>query len=401
MKSLSSLIIIIFFSLFSPIFGQEAENPDQPAYKSLPEPEPEGKAARLIIFTDKTCEECQEFKEKIFPKLLKKYPGNISSRIYHINRAANFLLLTRFEDAYGVAENDVPIIFIDGKVRSGLKEEIKKHLEDDIKSALEKGGAPWPEPKPEEKDISREDAIKERLESIALVPIILAGLADGINPCAFTTIIFLISYLSVIGRNRRQILITGVIYTTAVFLTYLALGFGLLNIVQKLVNISYVSRIIYALTALASLVVSVLSFRDYRLAKKGRFKDMTLKLSEDMQKRIHKSIHSKIKSLGTVSAALILGILVAMFELPCTGQVYLPIVTALSFPELRSMALPYLLVYNLMFIIPLIVVFIVAYLGVSSNIIGERFKNNVAVIKLIMGCVFMILTALLIFMTFS
>ena len=337
-------------------------------------------------------------KSKILPKLFEKYPGQISCRIYDIDNVDNFLLLDRFEKKYGLAKNEVPILFMDGKIRSGLEEEVKKSLEEDIKASLAKGGNPWAEPAPEEEKIKKEDAVKRRLESVALLALIGAGLSDGLNPCAFTTIVFLISYLSIIGRKRREILQTGIVYTISVFITYLALGFGLLTIVSRLVNIALASRILYGATAVVAFVVAYLSLRDYFMARKGQFKDMTLKLSEGMQKRIHKSIHDKVKNLGVITAALVLGVMVALFELPCTGQMYLPIVTALSNPRLRSRAIPYLLLYNLMFIIPLIIVFVVAYFGVSSESIGDRFRRHIGAIKLTMGGIFLALGCVLVYM---
>jgi len=384
-------VFILVFLVFSlRLFGEE--------YQSLPETEPQGNVARIIIFSDKTCEECHELKTEILPALLKKYPNQIACRFYDIDNVSNFLLMERFEKKHGKAQNEVPILFLDGKVRSGLKEEITEQLEQDIKIALAKGGSSWLEPAPETAGSSESEEMDARLKSITLVAILGAGLSDGINPCAFTTIIFLISYLSLIGRKKKEIIQTGIVYTTAVFLTYLAMGIALKDIINRIVNITSVSKIIYGVTAGIAFLVAVLSIRDYTLALKGRYKDMTLKLSDGMQKRIHKSIHDKIKNLGVVTAALVLGILVAMFELPCTGQIYAPIIIALSYPQLRSRALFYLVLYNLMFIVPLVFVFIVAYFGVSSKSIGERFRRHLAIIKLVMGIVFLLIGGVLVFM---
>ena len=376
--------------------------PAEVKYTSMPEKEPqEGAVARIIFFSDVTCEECQEMKAKILPKLLKKYPARIAVRIYEINDTASFVLLTRFEKRYGKAKNEVPIIFMDGKVRSGYEEEVKKSLEPDIKQALAKGGSPWSEPAPPEKNVTETETGKNLLESLTLIAIIGAAFADGINPCAFTTIIFLISYLSLIGRKKSDILKTGLIYTAAVFATYLALGLGLKFIISHMVNTRIAKKIIYGATGMVALGVAYLSLKDYLLARKGQYSDMTLKLSDDMQRRIRQSIHDKVRNLGIMTAALVLGILVALFELPCTGQMYFPIVTALTNPHLRSRALPYLILYNVVFIVPLIIVFSVAYYGVASQTIGERFKRHVGTIKIIMGIIFLLLAAILFYMALT
>ena len=373
--------------------------PPKVTYTALPPQEPEtGAICRIIFFSDITCEECQEMKAKILPDLIKKYPGQIACRIYDINNTANFVILDRYEKKYGRAKNEVPILFLDGKVRSGYLQEVKPNLEKDIQDAIAKGGSPWPEPAPIEPAVSDTDIVKGRLESLTLLAVIGAGFIDGFNPCAFTTIIFLISYLTLLGKNRSAVLRTGILYTIAVFLTYLALGFGLLTLVSRLVNIRMASKIIYGVTGLVTLGVAYFALKDFLKARRGEFRDMSLKLSEDMQKRIRQSIHDKVKNMGMITGALALGILVAMFELPCTGQVYLPIVTALSNPQIRSRALPYLILYNLIFIMPLIVVFMIAYFGISSQTIGERFKRHIPAIKFVMGIFFLALTGVLFYM---
>jgi len=399
-KHSAGYIILLYLAL-ALTFGMRAF-PAEVKYTSMPEKEPQvGAVVRIIFFSDVTCEECQEMKAKVLPNLLKKYPGQIAVRIYEINDTASFVLLTRFEKRYGKAKNEVPIIFMDGKVRSGYEEEVKKSLEPDIKSALAKGGTPWPEPAPPEKNVTETETGKNLLESLTLLAVIGAAFADGINPCAFTTIIFLISYLALIGRKRSDILKTGIIYTAAVFVTYLALGLGLKFIISHMINMRYAKKIIYGATGIVALAVSYLSLKDYFLARKGQFDDMSLKLSEDMQRRIRQSIHDKVRNLGIAAAALVLGILVALFELPCTGQMYFPIITALTNPHLRSRALPYLILYNFVFIIPLIVVFSAAYYGVASQTIGERFKRHVGTIKIIMGIIFLLLAAILFYMAIT
>ncbi len=334
---------------------------------------------------------------KILPELLKRYPGQVAFRIYDIGDVSSFALLDHLEARYGKAKNSVPIVFIAGKVRSGIGE-IRENLEADIQAALERGGNPWPSPAHRKNASSDTDVVKRRLKSLTLVAVIGAGLSDGINPCAFTTIIFLISYLSIIGRKKRELLKTGIIYTAAVFVTYLALGLGLMTIVSRLVNIRLASRIIYGATSAVTAAVAILCLRDYVLARAGRFREMTLRLSDETQKRIHTTIHTKLRKLGIVTAALVLGVLVAMFELPCTGQIYLPIIAALSNPHLRPVALPYLVLYNLMFIIPLIMVFVVAFYGASSQNIGTVFRRHLGAIKLVMSAVFLIITGVLIYM---
>src|SRR5690606_11931063 len=101
--------------------------------------------------------------------------------------------------------------------------------------------------------IQAEQRIGERFSQFSLLAVVVAGLLDGLNPCAFTTIIFFVSYLALVGRKGREILIIGAVFTLAVFLTYLAMGLGLSAIVARISNFSFVGKIIYSFTAIICL----------------------------------------------------------------------------------------------------------------------------------------------------
>ena len=95
-------------------------------------------------------------------------------------------------------------------------------------------------------------------------------------------------------------------------------------------------------------------------------------------------------------AAFTTGFFVSLLELACTGQVYLPtIIYVLGIPGLRTKAHLYLLLYNLMFIVPLLIVFVISYLGATSEQLNAFLKKNTAVIKLLTALMFFGMAALL------
>jgi len=108
--------------------------------------------------------------------------------------------------------------------------------------------------------------------------VIGAGLLDGINPCAFATMIFLISYLSVRKRQGRELLATGGAFTLGVFLAYLGVGLGFLKFLTSLAILDVVGKWIYALTLVLCLALAWGSLSDFRKARAGRLEDMSLKL---------------------------------------------------------------------------------------------------------------------------
>ena len=123
---------------------------------------------------------------------------------------------------------------------------------------------------------------------------------------------------------------------------------------------------------------------------------MTLGLPKSIKSKIHKIIRVGIGTRGLLVGSISVGFLVALLESICTGQVYLPVIVFVAkSSEHRMNAIFYLLLYNLMFIIPLIVVLIITFFGVQSETMGNFFGRHLALSKLIMTLLFLSLGIIL------
>jgi cytochrome c biogenesis protein CcdA/glutaredoxin len=218
--------------------------------------------------------------------------------------------------------------------------------------------------------------------------VIAYGLVDGINPCAFATIIFFVSYLSFIERKGRDILIVGIAYTLAVFLSYLGFGMLLRQALSGLIDLvgSILRPILNTLMAVFCLVLAILSFSDFFKARRGKVKAMSLRLPDKLRRWINATIRSSMKSETLdrlVVASFVSGAVVSFIELTCTGPWYVPIILGVSTPEYRTRSLLTLVVYCLCFIVPLVVVFVASYLGTSSRQLGALLQRHTATVKLI------------------
>jgi cytochrome c biogenesis protein CcdA len=203
-------------------------------------------------------------------------------------------------------------------------------------------------------------------------------------------------------RNFNVVQVENFFQSLAVFPANhpLLVGLGfykVLDLVKE--TLAVVSRIVYMITAGMCIVLAVLSIRDYFTAREGNLEDMTLTLPKQLRRRINATIHeSGRRAASYYIGAFITGLLVSFIELACTGQIYLPtIIFMSSVPSLRGKALGYLLLYNLMFIIPLIVVFILASYGTTSKQLSDFLQKHAAPVKLGMSIVFILLAGWLIF----
>ena len=129
---------------------------------------------------------------------------------------------------------------------------------------------------------------------------------------------------------------------------------------------------------------------------------MLLQLPIGLKTRIHKImgffLRDKNKSaLRLTLAALAVGFGVSLVEAVCTGQVYVPTcVLIMQDPAFRARAAFYLVLYNLMFIVPLIAVFVLALAGYESKGFNDFLKKHLGLTKLLLCAVFLGLFVLLV-----
>ncbi|HHS50870.1 MAG TPA: hypothetical protein ENN07_07130 [candidate division Zixibacteria bacterium] len=234
--------------------------------------------------------------------------------------------------------------------------------------------------------------ILERFTQFEALPVFIAGLLDGLNPCAFGAIIFFITFLTVVKRKRREIFWVGVAFTVSVFLTYLIVGAGFMRFLQALPFLQVFARWVYIVMSVVVVILGLLSIYDFARSLRGKYDGMVLQLPDKLKKRVQRVIikeNEPSAHRNIIIAAATTGFFISLLELACTGQVYLPtIVYVMSAPGLRVRAYLFLVLYNLMFILPLIVVFAVVFFGATSEQLSKFLKKNTPLIKLLTAGIF-------------
>ena len=223
---------------------------------------------------------------------------------FAIEEAENKALNEWLGERYGVPEEkrlSTPMVFVGQDVLLG-EEAILDNLLPAV-ARYAQSGAPrtWDEFDP----AAGEEGILARFRSLGALTVLGAGLIDGLNPCAFATLVFFISYMAFTGRRGREILLVGLAFTLGVFLTYLLVGVGLLQVVQSLGILSSLGRWVYLVTALLCAILAALTIRDLARARRGKPGEMTLKLPLSLRKRINKVIRegSQIRAFVAVAFA--------------------------------------------------------------------------------------------------
>ena len=225
-----------------------------------------------------------------------------------------------------------------------------------------------------------------------LPAVILAGIADGFNPCAFSIVIVLAGILAVGGRKRRARMLGGWAFCAGSFLTYMAMGLGLMRALRALESLRTVHNSVMAILALSLFVLAFLSVRDafrYRRAKVPSA--ITLQLPGRVKKLIRAVAEASWSGPTVFAASLGCGFLVTLLDSLCTGQIYVPVLALVSREPgaWRSFAL--LALYNLAFIAPLVAVFMLAAKGADSERMSRWSKRNVIPAKIALGFAFAVL----------
>ncbi|MDD5481997.1 MAG: cytochrome c biogenesis protein CcdA, partial [Candidatus Shapirobacteria bacterium] len=176
---------------------------------------------------------------------------------------------------------------------------------------------------------------------------VILGLVDGINPCMFSVLLFLLTYLLAVG-SRKKALKVGLAFTLGVFVIYFLFMVGMINLIGLIGFIQKIKTIV-AILALAAGVIMVKDFFFY-----GKW------FSLEIPSKAKPAVEKLIKK-GTIPSALLLALLSSLVEIPCTSGIPLVYVTLLA--QKGGAYLPYLIWYNIFFVLPLLAIIVLVSLA--------------------------------------
>jgi len=204
--------------------------------------------------------------------------------------------------------------------------------------------------------------------------VITSAAIDSINPCAIGVLILMVSVVLGQGGSTKRLLLNGFAYIGAIFATYLIAGLGLIYFFAMIpiVIAEYLSLFVGALVVLAG----VLEIKDYFWYGKG----FSLQIPTYFANKIHQYSTEKTSLWGV----MFLGAFVAAVELPCTGAPYLAIITILRI-DFNLVALGMMVLYNLIFVAPLIVILIMVAGGAKISDVSKWKEESKGTMRLFMG----------------
>jgi len=220
--------------------------------------------------------------------------------------------------------------------------------------------------------------------NIFLPLITVSSLLDSVNPCAFSVLLLTIAFLFNVGRSRAHILKVGGLYIFGIFLTYILIGYGVLSVL----TVFNIPRLMSKVGAAIIILFGVINLLG------GIFPRFPIKLG------IPKSAHDRLAVFiqkASYPAGLILGVLVGLFEFPCTGGPYLFVLGLLHDQGSFWSGFWYLLWYNFVFVSPLVIMLFLAANNFALEKLTAWRKESAHNMK-IWGALAMILLGVFIFL---
>ncbi|MCX6740287.1 MAG: GAP family protein [Candidatus Parcubacteria bacterium] len=188
-------------------------------------------------------------------------------------------------------------------------------------------------------------------QGLSFALVVVAGLLDGVNPCAIGMLILLLGYLLVFAHDPHRMTRMGLLYIASVFATYFLVGIIFSQFIYQLLAQTWyqeVSHIIkYVIIALIW-VAALINIKDFFAY--GKWFSLGVSKGE---------VPFLLKLIKKVDwhATILLGVVVTLFELPCSLPLYIGSIAIMTQTFHYFKTILFLLVYNLMFVTPLFIVF--------------------------------------------
>lgn len=212
------------------------------------------------------------------------------------------------------------------------------------------------------------------------VSVLGAAFIDSINPCEFAILILLMATFLVEGK-RKQALQSGLTFVLAIFIAYFAIGMGIFKLAQGIAFVGTIKKVVGA----AAIIVGILNIKDYISYGSGGF---VMEVPRKWRPRMKDIVRGVTGPWG----AFVAGLIVSIFLLPCTSGPYFVILGLLAEMNITfAKLLGWLLFYNVIFIIPMLVIILAMYFGLGHEKAEAWRQKKLRQLHLIAGVIMIII----------
>ncbi len=206
---------------------------------------------------------------------------------------------------------------------------------------------------------------------VTLIEIISLAAVDAINPCALAVMtIVLMALLLKNPEKRKNVLLGGFCFTLAVFILYFLYGLIMIQFFSHIIpETGLFSHYVFKGFGIFAIILGILNLKDFFVYKPGGF-------TTEMPMKMRPRVKQIIKKITSPKGAFVIGLVVTLFLLPCTIGPYIIASGKLSVLNFFK-TIPWLLIYNTIFIFPMIAITLIIYFGLTTvdKVSGWKEKN--------------------------
>ncbi len=230
---------------------------------------------------------------------------------------------------------------------------------------------------------------KANYERLSLIKVIGLALADAVNPCAFAVLLMLLLAITTSNpEKKKRMLLSGLAFTLSIFVMYFLYGLLLVTFFGSFTG--NISVIIYKVFAVVAILLGIWQLKDFFYYRPGN-------VGTEMPLGLRPKVNKLISKATSPRGAMVIGIFITLFLLPCTIGPYIIATSSLAFIDLMK-SIPLLLLYNLIFVIPMIVLTFLVYFGIKKiNDLGAWKQKNIKYMHLVAGSIILLLGVLMLF----
>lgn len=227
--------------------------------------------------------------------------------------------------------------------------------------------------------------ISSNENDLTFAKIVSLGAVDAVNPCALAVLtLMLIAIITYNPKNKKNVLLAGLAFTCSVFIMYFFYGLILIKLFKLIEALTVVRVMFYKILGSLAIILGLLQIKDFFQYKPGG-------IATEMPMGLRPKVKKIISGVTSPKGAFGVGLFVTLFLLPCTIGPYIIASGILStFDIIRT--IPWLFLYNLIFIIPMVAITLFVYMGIAKvdDISGWKDKN-IRKLHLIAGIIILIL----------
>jgi cytochrome c biogenesis protein CcdA len=317
-------------------------------------------------FYDPACQKCAKAAH-VIDSVINSYGKNVSFSKYNILTDEGLSLARKYQLP------GVPSVVINEQklISYGDYEGNSTRLEEILRDSIEKvsflpGGA-------------------QLQQNIVLsVPsVFVVGFLAGFNPCLLAILAFMASVALATSGRRCNFLLIVLMFSMGVFVAYLIVGIGLLNVIEQIpsLQVSIKNFLVLLIAALGLWHV----YDAWHLRNNTESSFFTpksfIRLTENVTKKV------------SLPAAFFIGTLFSLIKAPCVGAVYLIILNMVRSGSGEGFL--YLAAFNLGVVFPVLVLGFAIAFGLNPEKVEKFRKEKRVAIRLMTGITLLIIGALM------